>query len=137
MPITVLRQQKENPLTLSTPPNKSDPNHENTAEWLTRREFVRIEYAADLPKQHRPELTIRYRNYQILDLSEAGIRFAIPRVNLLSDDILSGVVRFVDGSTVEISGVVVRRTKTEIALKLIVGIPYSFIAAEQIRLRNL
>ena len=125
------------PKSINTQPPDQPVSSENSVEWLKRREYVRIEYPVELPKQQRPELTIRYHNYQILDLSEAGIRFAIPRVNLLSDDILSGVVRFTDGSAVEISGVVVRRTKTEIALKLIVGIPYSFIASEQVRLRSL
>lgn len=102
-----------------------------------QREYVRIYYPLDCPKKYLPELVIRYRAYQLLDISEAGIRFLVPRMNLLPDDILTGAIKFLDESTIEFSGVVVRRTKDQIALKLIVGIPYSYIASEQVRLRTL
>jgi len=58
-------------------------------------------------------------------------------MNLLPDDILTGVIKFLDESVIEFSGVVVRRTRDQIALKLIVGIPYSIISSEQVRLRSL
>jgi len=101
------------------------------------REYVRIYYSPDWPKKYVPALTIRYRSYPLLDISETGIRFQIPRTNLLSDDILIGTIKFTDDSSVEFSGVVVSRTKDQIALKLVIGIPYSYILSEQIRLRNL
>ncbi|MBA4383236.1 MAG: hypothetical protein C0410_00725 [Anaerolinea sp.] len=104
---------------------------------INNREYVRIYYPVDCPKKHVPELTIHYRTYQILDISEAGLHFLVPRMNLLPDDIMKGTIKFTDESVVEFSGVVVRRTKNEIALKLIIGIPYSYIASEQVRLRNL
>lgn len=102
-----------------------------------QRQFVRIYYPLDFPKKHLPELIIHYRAYQLLDISETGIRFFVPRMNLLPDDILKGAIKFLDESVIEFSGVVVRRTKDQIALKLIVGIPYSYIASEQVRLRQL
>ncbi len=104
---------------------------------MNNRQYVRVYYPQDCAKKYLPELTIHYRSYQILDISEAGLHFLVPRMNLLHDDILTGAIKFTDESVVEFSGVVVRRTKTEIALKLIIGIPYSYIASEQVRLRNL
>lgn len=102
-----------------------------------QRQFVRIYYPLDFPKKYLPELIIHYRAYQLLDISETGIRFFVPRMNLLPDDILKGAIKFLDESVIEFSGVVVRRTKDQIALKLIVGIPYSYITSEQVRLRQL
>ena len=118
----------ENPAGISNP---------SDAESGQKRQFVRVYYPKECPKNLLPELTIRYRAYQIMDISEAGLCFYIPRRNTLPDDILTGTIKFTDGSLVEFSGVVVRRSDDHIALKLIVGIPYSYIAAEQIRLRNL
>jgi len=112
----------------------SDPSDAGTRQ---NRQFVRVYYPKDCPKNLLPELTIRYRSYQIMDISEAGLCFYIPRRNILPDDILTGTIKFTDGSLIDFSGVVVRRSEDQIALKLIVGIPYSYIAAEQIRLRNL
>lgn len=125
-------------MTLPKPELKPTANSTPAAPGsVNNREYVRIYYPPDCPKKYVPELTIHYRTYQILDLSEAGLHFVVPRMNLLPDDILKGVIKFIDESMVEFTGVVVRRTKTEIALKLIIGIPYSYIASEQVRLRNL
>jgi len=118
----------------ASPTGNSNPS---AAGSINKREYVRIYYPLDCPKKHVPELTIHYRTYQILDLSETGLHFVVPRMNLLPDDILKGAIKFTDETVVEFSGVVVRRTKTEIALKLVIGIPYSYIASEQVRLRNL
>jgi len=101
------------------------------------RQYVRIYYPLDCPLKYLPVLTIRYRNYQLLDISEAGLCFQVPRIHLLSEDILTGTIKFLDESVIEFSGVVVRRAENQIALKLIVGIPYSHIASEQVRLRTL
>ena len=108
-----------------------------TLESVNNRQYVRIYYPLDCPKKYIPELTIHYRTYQILDISETGLRFQVPRMNLLPDDILTGAIKFIDESIIEFSGVVVHRTKDQIALKLIIGIPYSYIVSEQVRLRNL
>ena len=115
-------------------PGNSEPS---PLGLVNQRDYVRVYYPPDCPKKYLPELTIRYRTYQLLDISETGIRFHVPRMNLLPDDIVTGAIKFLDESVIEFSGVVVRRTKDQIALKLIVGIPYSFIASEQVRLRTL
>ncbi len=125
---------KPNPNQQAAPRLSSDSA---TADLVNQREYVRIYYPLDCPKKYLPELTIRYHTYQLLDISEAGVRFLVPRMNLLPDDILKGTIKFLDESVIEFSGVVVRRTKDQIALKLIVGIPYSYISSEQVRLRML
>jgi hypothetical protein len=118
----------------AVPTGNSNPA---TVGLVNNRQYVRIYYPWNCPKEYLPELTIHYRSFQLLDISETGIRFYVPRMNLLPDDILTGAIKFSDDSVVECSGVVVRRTKDQIALKLIIGIPYSYIASEQVRLRNL
>jgi hypothetical protein len=101
------------------------------------RQYVRIYYPQDCPAKYLPVLIIRYRPYQVLDISETGIRFFVKNMNYIKDDILTGTIKFTDESTIDISGVVLRRLKNEIAMKLIIGIPYSYILSEQVRLRNL
>jgi hypothetical protein len=108
-----------------------------TSGFIKARQFVRIYYPQDCPKKYLPVLTIRYHTYQIIDISEAGLCFQVPRLNLLHEDILTGSIKFTDDSIIEFSGVVVRRSNSQIALRLIIGIPYSYIASEQVRLRNL
>ena len=106
-------------------------------DFVKFRQFVRVFYPPDCPSQHLPVLTIRYRNYRILDISEAGLCFQVPNRNLITEDIVTGTIKFLDDSIVEFSGVVVRKIDNQIALKLVVGIPYNYIASEQVRLRNL
>jgi hypothetical protein len=129
--LTLPKPESNNP---AVPTGNSNPI---PAGLVNNRQYVRIYYPWDCPKEYLPLLTIHYRTYQLLDISETGIRFFVPRMNLLPDDILTGAIKFTDESVVEFSGVVVRRTKDQIALKLIVGVPYSYIASEQVRLRDL
>jgi hypothetical protein len=120
-------------------PTLDPQNESNSSKTGTEmgRQYVRLYYPETCPKQYLPELIIRYRSYQVLDISESGIRFLVPNMKLLQEDILTGVVKFPDGVSFDLSGVVVRRNNNQIALKLIVGIPYSYIMTEQVRLRTL
>lgn len=106
-------------------------------EVINQRQHVRIYYPADCPKKFLPELIIRYHAYQILDISEGGIRFCVPVMGLIHDGVVSGAIRFTDDTYVEISGEIVRRMRNQISLKLDKGIPYSRIMSEQMRLRHL
>jgi len=106
-------------------------------DFVKFRQFVRVFYPQNCPQEYLPLLTIRYRNYRILDISEAGLCFQVPTRNLITEDIITGAIKFPDDSIVEFSGVVVRKIDNQIALKLVVGIPYNYIASEQVRLRIL
>jgi c-di-GMP-binding flagellar brake protein YcgR len=106
-------------------------------DFVNRRQYVRIYYPQNCPTKFLPELIIHYRAYQILDISEGGIRFYVPHMRLIHDGVVTGAIRFTDSTFVEIAGEVVRRMRNQIALKLEIGIPYSRILSEQVRLRNL
>ena len=108
-----------------------------SADVVNRRQYVRVYYPLDCPKKFLPELIIRYRVYQVLDISEKGIRFCVPHIGLMRDDQVNAVLRFIDGEVIEIDGEVVRRLYNQVALKLNKGIPYCRILSEQMRLRNL
>ena len=73
----------------------------------------------------------------MLDISEGGVRFAVSNASLIKNGNLKALLRFSDGEELEICGVVVRRDRNQIALKLEAGIPYCRIMSEQLRLRNL
>jgi hypothetical protein len=117
-----------------SPANDANPSIQDFKKF---REFVRIYYPENWAASNLPELTIQYRNYRILDISEAGLCFLVPQVKTFQDDIIKGKIKFPDDKVIEFSGVVVRREEKHIALRLIIGIPYTYIAAEQVRLRNL
>ncbi len=108
-----------------------------SADFVNRREYVRVYYPLDCPKKFLPELIIRYRIYQVMDISEKGIRFCVPHMGLMRDDQVYAALRFVDGEVITISGEVVRRVYNQVAVKLSQGIPYCRILSEQMRLRNL
>ena len=114
----------------------NDPNP-SVQDFKKFREFVRVYYPENWAANLLPELTIQYRNYRILDISEAGLCFLVPKRNIFQDDIIKGKIKFPDETVIEFSGVVVRREENHLALRLIVGIPYACIAAEQVRLRKL
>jgi c-di-GMP-binding flagellar brake protein YcgR len=121
-------KQEVNPHTSADPP---------TQGFVNRRQFVRIYYPQECPQKFLPELNIHYRSYQILDISEGGIRFHVPHMSLIHDEIVTGTIKFPDNTFIEISGEIVRRGRNQIALKFIKGIPFSRIMSEQTRLRNL
>jgi hypothetical protein len=120
------------------PKNKPVGDAESSKQGGTyNREYVRIYYPQNCPPKFLPDLIIHYRAYQILDISEFGLRFRVPRRYFLHEDILVGSIKFTDESIVDFSGVVVRREEDQIALRLVKGIPFSIILSEQVRLRDL
>jgi len=120
--------KETNPILAQEPQAKSGFN---------RRRHVRIYYPADCPPIFLPELVVNHRNCQVLDISEGGIRFAASNASLIKNGTIKALLRFTDGEELEISGVVVRRNRNQVALQLEDGIPYCRIMSEQLRLRNL
>jgi hypothetical protein len=95
-----------------------------------RRDHFRIIY----PQRVRPRLSAGHQTYEVVDLSEGGLRLApaagapVPSVG----DELTGALRFRrDGETVLIRGTVVRVEPNHIALQLAVGLGYKLVVAEQ------
>jgi hypothetical protein len=108
-----------------------------TKGYENRRRHVRVFYPTDCPVKFLPDLILNHRVCLVLDISEGGIRIAVSNANLIKDGTVMALLRFPDGTEIEISGVVVRRNYNQIALMLDKGIPYSRILSEQLRLRNL
>jgi len=106
-------------------------------EFVNKRRHVRIYYPTDAPTKFLPELILNHRICVVLDISEGGIRIAVSNANLIKNGNLMALLRFPDGTDIEISGEVVRRNYNQVALSLEKGIPYSRIMSEQLRLRNL
>ncbi|MEA4908006.1 MAG: PilZ domain-containing protein [Chloroflexi bacterium] len=98
-----------------------------------RRQHFRINY----PARYAPVIMIRGRGYQVIDLSEVGIRFVNARRIPLPDDIFQAEIRFNDGETVPVVGKVIRIQNDQVAMLLLIkNIPYRKLLSEQAFLRE-
>ncbi|MDO9122623.1 MAG: PilZ domain-containing protein [Anaerolineaceae bacterium] len=99
-----------------------------------RRQNYRIIY----PETYHPSLMIRNIQYDILDLSETGVRFKLKENVKLPGDLFHAEVKLHNDSTVEILGRIIRITGQHAAMFMVVKkIPYQVILAEQAYLRNM
>jgi hypothetical protein len=99
----------------------------------SERQHYRIQY----PVAARPHITIEGRSFEVIDLSEGGVRFRTedtPSFGMA--DNVSGRIRFQRTEVVEVKGAVVRLGSREVALKLNVAIPLRVIIEEQRYLRE-
>jgi hypothetical protein len=97
------------------------------------RQHHRIQY----PLAARPNITIEGRSYEVLDLSEGGLRFKTEdTLSFALKQQLSGMVRFRRTESVEVRGSVVRIVGREVALKFEAGMPLRIIIEEQRFLRE-
>jgi hypothetical protein len=96
--------------------------------YETERAHYRILY----PIHVRPSFTVDGVSYPVIDLSEAGLRCAIPGVHVPEPGAaLEGVMRFSRGGTCQVKGEVIRSDHTSMALRLQVGVPYNQVIEEQ------
>ena len=94
----------------------------------TAREFYRIAY----PAKARPKLDVAGFSFEVLDLSERGIRFKLGDASAPESGFqLQGTLKFVRGVTAEIVGTVLRVQNGQVAAVLDEGVPPSVIRAEQ------
>jgi hypothetical protein len=99
----------------------------------SERQHYRIQY----PVAARPHIIIEGRSFEVIDLSEGGVRFRTedtPSFGMA--DNVSGRIRFQRTEVVEVKGAVVRLGSREVALKLNVAIPLRVIIEEQRYLRE-
>lgn len=82
-------------------------------EVLIKRDVLRVAYNSD----KKPVLLINKDSYDILDISETGIRF-LNKQNSKFKKKIKGVVTLFCGVTMDISGIIVRRHENEIAVLL-------------------
>ncbi len=71
----------------------------NDFQGLDRREYFRILYS----RMDKPVLTVNQHAFEILDLSNAGIRF-INNKNVKLDNYITGELTFLSGETVRVEG---------------------------------
>jgi c-di-GMP-binding flagellar brake protein YcgR len=94
----------------------------------SRRAHYRILY----PLAARPKLLIEGYTYEVLDISEGGLRYrtgphAAPNIG----ESFRGTVRVRRGEMIHTHGNVVRHANGEVAARLVVGIPFQTIMEEQ------
>jgi len=104
------------------------PRHE-------RRAHFRLQY----PLAERPTVQSGDRDYEVLDISEGGARMKLltgGHAAVHQDQPFAGVLRFQDGETVSIEGVVLRSDRIAMVVRLSSGVSAKRMVADQIRLRK-
>lgn len=95
------------------------------------REHYRVAYPSNL----RPRLYVLGHPFDVLDLSERGLRFRLAdAVPPQAGNELRGELRFHQGESLPVVGTIVRVTEGEVAVSLDQGVPLRVIMAEQRRL---
>ncbi|MBK8005330.1 MAG: PilZ domain-containing protein [Gemmatimonadetes bacterium] len=97
--------------------------------WQHSREYYRVAYPTDL----RPRLDVQSHFFDVIDVSEKGMRFALGKTAdapRLGDEV-AGLIRFRRGEEVEVRGMVIRLDGREVAVRLEDGIPLRVIMEEQ------
>lgn len=96
-----------------------------------RREYFRVEF----PLGFRPKLSIMGDSFDVLDISECGIRFLIgDDVNFIIGTHINGSIRFSDGEELVCKGVVLRKEFGSVAVHHDVPVPLARIRLEHLNL---
>jgi hypothetical protein len=99
----------------------------------SEREHYRIQY----PTAARPRIVIDGRAYEVIDISERGVRFRVGEEFPFNvGDQLTGQVRFKRSDPVIVTGTVLRIAGREIAAKLETGVPLKTMIEEQRYIRE-
>lgn len=98
-----------------------------------RREHYRIIY----PLTCRPKLRIVRKEYDVVDISESGVKFLHNRgAKLTPGSKIEAEITFDDGSSLDIHGEILRINDNILILKLHRGIPFWKIVDEQRYVKN-
>lgn len=96
-------------------------------QGVQRRANYRLEY----PPSKAPRIMIGGTSYEVIDISERGIRIQNPFRHRMPDDMFTAMVHFHEGEPVKVIARMVRIEPGRVALYLIQGIPYKRILIEQ------
>ena len=100
---------------------------EKNSERREKRGYYRIEYPASM----RPTLKIRKHEFEVIDISEKGVRFLFDK-NIKFGRWVNGDVSFYDGEAIGVEGKIVWKDEENIGMFLTIkSIPYSKILSEQ------
>ncbi len=95
---------------------------------MNKREYYRVRY----PIACRPNLAILNSVYEIMDISEHGIRFLGNDVSRFHSDMkIDGMITFDDGISIGIKGKIIRIDGNNAVMFLMESIPFGRIVAEQ------
>ncbi|MEQ8171544.1 MAG: PilZ domain-containing protein [Candidatus Eremiobacterota bacterium] len=92
-----------------------------------RRRFYRIKY----PLIERPKIILDNKSYQVIDISEGGIKFFSPVTIFKINQYIKGTITFHDGEVLEVEGHVLRLQNKRIIILLDIKIPLQRILKEQ------
>lgn len=96
-----------------------------------RRRYYRVRY----PMMRRPSVDVWGRRFDVIDVSEGGVRFQCSDPESApAGQPVQAVITFDDTGQAEVEGTVVRVERQRVALELTVGVPYSRIVREQLHL---
>ncbi|HTS89714.1 MAG TPA: PilZ domain-containing protein [Gemmatimonadales bacterium] len=96
--------------------------------WIHDREHYRVAY----PTALRPKLVVQGVTFEVVDISERGIRFRLGEAARPEPGFeVQGEVRFRRGETITLRGTVLRVADGEVAARLEEGIPLRVIMEEQ------
>jgi hypothetical protein len=112
--------------------NKSMEAYPSIPLQAQRRQYFRVSY----PDKLCPVVIILGHAFTILDICEKGIRFSNPLNIKVPEDLFMANVKLHEGVEIAVSARVVRKTRNQVALVLVRGIPYQKIIAEQAFLRK-
>ena len=100
---------------------------EKKSEQQEKRKYFRIEYPASI----RPTLKIRKHEFEIVDISEKGVKFSAGK-EIKFGRWVTGNVTFHDGQAIDIEGRIAWKRGESIGMFLTVkSIPYPKILSEQ------
>lgn len=108
--------------------------HDN-ASFENKRDHFRVVY----PETERPRFWVGTKSFEVLDISEKGLSFAVDAQNpVVARQVVSGVVVFSSGVRVDIAGKIARidRVRGLCAMKLNEGVPLMVMIEEQRMLRQ-
>ena len=92
-----------------------------------RRRYFRLEY----PPDERPELIIGKKTFQVLDISERGVRFVNDEDARFAEWV-KGTITFHDGVSIEVEGKIVWEHADEMGIQIsIAPIPPGRVLQEQ------
>lgn len=94
-----------------------------------RREFFRLEY----PSRYRPEIISQDNSFDVLNVSEYGVKFKTDKVN--GFDVgkqLAAQIRFNDDETIECNGEIIRLTESDVTVNLSTPIPLQKIRSQHL-----
>lgn len=101
------------------------------------RNQERAHYRLWYPQADRPTLAIGDQKFEVSEISEEGARIVLSHsFGHDRDEPFTGVLRFSNGESDSVEGVVLRSTQDEVVANLTSGVTLKRMMSEQIRIRQ-